>query len=479
MSETPRPRFSLRDILGQVRRRFSRHPVDTSTDRPDPEKVAAERAQDQLNIIRRAFEGVGEVALAGDGPNRAKDDSEARYLFHPGVALVRDNTDDRRYFDEFTEFFTRRDDLFGERAPRRKEDRRLPDGLVLVELPSRNDDGDDVLQTLAEFDQDRRDRGLDNAVIAQPDHILYVTAKGEYCPATEPEECRPNSPLPAPNPDTSIGRGVRVSVVDTGLWEPATQKMETDWLKGVTPADSKDVEYVDEKDIHAYAGHGTFVAGIIKCLAPGTEIEVEGALPNGGAVSESTIIEQLRQALDDTTDPHLISISAGTHTRDNLGLLGFEILAENHGLTDGTKGLVIAAAGNDSSSDPFYPAAFPWVVSVGALDEKGNVAEYSNYGCWVDVWARGSNLVNAFPKGKYVCKEAPNKGQPRFFEHLAQWSGTSFATPIVTAAIAAQMSATGNVGPGADPQKAFDEVRAAAPQVQDKIASGRKHIGPL
>jgi hypothetical protein len=476
MSETPQPRLSLRDILAQIRRRFPQPPLKPPLDRPRPDAVAADRARDQVEVIRRAFREVGEVAAAGPGgPHVAKDDADALYLYQPGVALVRDDTEERRYFEEFTEFFARRDDLFEGRAPIRREEVRLPDGLVMVQMPSRSDEADAVLKTLEDLDQDRRERNL-GGVVAQPDHVLYVTAEGRYCPATEPEEPRVREPIPPRSTDANIGAKVKVSVVDTGLWVPATESDDTGWLKGVTPADVLDVENVDQNDIHEYAGHGTFVAGIIKCLAPGTAIEVEGALPNGGAVYESTIIEELREALSDTTDPQLISISAGTHTRENLGLLGFEILAESHGLTDGTKGLVIAAAGNDSSSDPFYPAAFPWVISVGALDEEGYVADYSNYGCWVDVWARGSNLVNAFPPGTYVCKETPNKGQVRNFKHLAQWSGTSFSTPIVTAAIAAQMSATGNYD---DPKRAFDEINAAAPKCKDKIASGRKHLGPL
>lgn len=476
MRESPRPNISVRNILEGVRRRFPWPPTKDPIRRPDPADTAADRLRTQVGVIRRAFREVGDVAAAGpEGPHLAKDDADASYLFEPGVALVRDNTEERRYFDEFTDFFSRRDSIFEGRAPIRREDVPLPDGLVMVDMPVRGDEGDSVLTTLAEIDAERREMRLEG-VVAQPNHVLYITGAGFMCPATEPQEPGVREPIPGRGTDASVGAKVKVSVVDTGLWVPATESLETDWLAGVTTADQEDEEFVDENNIHEYAGHGTFVAGIIKCLAPGTEIEVEGALPHGGAVYEHRIVEELREALADATDPQLISISAGTHTRDNLGLLGFEILAENYGLTDGTKGLVIAAAGNDSSSDPFYPAAFPWVISVGALDEEGNVADYSNYGCWVDVWARGSNLVNAFPHGTYTCYEPPNKGQVRNFKHLAQWSGTSFATPIVTAAIAAQMSATGNY---TDPQKAFDEINAAAPKCKDKIASGRKHIGPL
>lgn len=478
MSESPRPGFSFRDLFAQVRRRFPWPPIKPPFDRPDPDPVDvdAERCRAQVAVIRRAFRGLGDVAVAGpEGPRRAKDDADALYLFRPGVALVRDNTEEQRYYDEFVEFFTRRDSVFEGRAPTRRDDVRLPDGLVMVDMPSRSDEADAVLVTLEELDDERRARGIREA-LAQPDHVVYVTAIGRFCPYTEPEEPPVSEPVPGMVNDPSAGEGIRVSVVDTGLWMQATQSPDTDWLAGVTPADQDDVETVSSSAIHEYAGHGTFVAGIIRCLAPRTAIEVEGALPNGGAVFESRLCEELHEALTDRSDPHLISISAGTHTRANLGLLGFEILAENLGLTDGTKGLVVAAAGNDSSDQEFYPAAFPWVVSVGALDEEGFVANYSNFGPWVDVWARGSNLVNAFPEGTYTCHEPPNKGQVRNFKNLAQWSGTSFATPIVTGAIAAQMSTTGNTS---DPKKAFNQLVQAAPTCKDAKAGGGKHLGPL
>jgi hypothetical protein len=429
MTESPRTPFSvsaLRDLVSGIRRRLP-WPGRVQDVKHDPVDVDAERLRVQIEVIRKAF-GERGVRVAGVRGTR-ETDGEVEYLYRPGHVLVREED-----FQRVAEFINSKRDSYKGRLKRVGQP---TEGLALLQLPTRLDGADTVLATLEELD------GEMGEGIATPDHVLCVSPVGRLCPATEPELPRRKVPLPTPTEDDKAGDGVRVAVVDTGLWEPAVTSATTPWMTGVL-ADPTDVETVNAAAIHPYAGHGTFIAGVIRCMAPATRVEVEGVLVNGGAVYESEICEQLEEALREEDHPQLISISAGTHSRRALGLLAFEILAAAHGLDDGEETLVIAAAGNDGSDEPFWPAAFPWVVSVGSVDSDGGVSDYSNVGKWVDVYARGRDLVNAFPIGTYTCYEPDHVGEVRNFKGLAQWSGTSFSTPVVTGLVAAEMSASGD-----------------------------------
>ncbi len=379
-------------------------------DQPDgPRGVTRhDKARAQIEIIVREL---GRDNVGWDtGPS--DDIADFRYLYRRGHVLVRD------------ENVARVIEAVGGGQPVEGLQRT---GVTLVALPG----GREVPSTCDLLDQ-RLEEG-----IATPDHVLYVTGgNAGCCPATEPEEPSSDDPVPARSADRSDGKGVSVSVVDTGWYEPAETHPKTPWLRGVTG----DAELVNPKAIHPYAGHGTFVAGVVRCVAPASEVRVEGFLPRGGAVFESAIFRQLFEAL--ATEPDIISVSAGTRSRNNLHLLSFERLWESYAKPLG-KTVLVAAAGNDSTSKPFWPAALSWAVGVGSLDPDGTVSDFSNYGSWVDVFALGRDAVNAYPSGAYTCTEPPDTGTVRHFDGVARWSGTSFSTPLVSGIIAARMSHTG------------------------------------
>lgn len=383
-----------------------------------PKEVRA-RVHAQVQIIREAF-GDDVAVWSATGH-----DGDAEFFYHPRRLLVR-----TRDVDRVREAFEadRRYDGVGEACGSGL------DGMTVYTPPARRRCDVNALQAIADLE-----RRLPPGVAAL-DHLLHVSGgTGRVCPATEPELPPSMTPFPAVNRDADAGEGVRVSVVDTGWWPKAAAHdwLDDDGIEG-------DVETVDPAAIHAYAGHGTFVTGVLRCMAPATDVEVEGFLTRGGAVFESEIVEELHEAVTDPDGPDLISISAGGRTRNGAPMLSFLVLRDDarHGLKkrNGRPALIVAAAGNDGSDWPMYPAAFDWVLSVGSLDADGTVSDFSNYGDWVDVYARGRDLVNAFPHGTYTCHEPEHLGEVREFEGLAQWSGTSFSTPVVTGTLARYMS---------------------------------------
>jgi hypothetical protein len=285
--------------------------------------------------------------------------------------------------------------------------------------------------------------------IATPNHLLTVTGGGGEmgpCPATEPQEVYDDiEPYPSVCPDNG-GAGVLVYIADTGLLADAASSHS--WLAGVDgdPDPLPSTMVINGETIQpipAYTGHGTFVAGVVRCMAPAAEIYVANAFQVAGSTLETDFVQNLDAALADGVDIFHLSVTAPT--RDDLPLASFEGWM---GLLDQYKGVVcVVAAGNNGNRLPCWPAAFPGMVSVGALAaDWRSLADFSNYGGWVDVYTPGRGLINAYATGTYKCHVAPYEGQYRKFYGMARWSGTSFSTPIMTGLIAARMSRYGESG---------------------------------
>jgi len=117
--------------------------------------------------------------------------------------------------------------------------------------------------------------------------------------------------------------------------------------------------------------------------------------------------------------PGVISISFGGTSRDPQ--LEDAVLGAFH---NGC--LVVAAVGNGGlqGSPPEYPASYPHVLTVGATDQSDTVAALSTLSPALDVAAPGIGMVAAVPFSHDPSGYSSNL------------SGTSFATPLVSAAAA-------------------------------------------
>ncbi|MGH3613816.1 MAG: S8/S53 family peptidase [Pseudonocardia sp.] len=287
--------------------------------------------------------------------------------------------------------------------------------------------------------------GAGELPLASPNHLMHIT---RICPAGEPEVPSGDPQLPwpplRPGGGGGGGAGVLIGVADTGLLQDLDTVDQYPWLNGVTgePDLLPALDGHGEQPIPEYVGHGTFIAGVARSVAPEAEVHVTDHLTLSGGVLETVFRDKLIELLARSPAPGVLSLSAGTYTRGNRPSMVFQRLFEDH--LDGTGVKLVAAAGNDGTSREFWPAAFPWAVGVGALGpDEQHRAWFSNFGSWVNVYALGEGMVNAYATGVYTYQEPPKRPAKQAFTGMARWDGTSYATPLVAGLITARMSREG------------------------------------
>ena len=223
----------------------------------------------------------------------------------------------------------------------------------------------------------------------------------------------------------TYGNEVNVAVIDTGC----NQHEDLNVVGGYNFV-SNNNDYSDN------LGHGTHVAGIISAqhndigiagIAPKVNIYALKCLGAEGDAGVLGMIDAIYAAVDDY-NCKVINMS--------IGVLGnFEELhnAVKHAVNNGV--IVVAAAGNDGDKEaectrPWYPAAYDEAICVGSVDINKSRSYYSQKNDTVTVVAPGEAYPSTVGTAQYAYK-----------------SGTSMATPMVSAAAAILFSADGDMTP--------------------------------
>ncbi|MFC5291136.1 type VII secretion-associated serine protease mycosin [Actinokineospora guangxiensis] len=261
------------------------------------------------------------------------------------------------------------------------------------------------------------------------------TTSQENPPTTtqEPEPCLPAPPKVEPSvpwgqrqlaPERvwplTDGTGITVAVVDTGV-DASIPQLRGAVLPGV------DTTQAGPANTDCF-GHGTFVAGIIGAravsgtgyvgVAPGVRIlPIRCATTDdpsvAGALTPEGMAAGIRAAVDGGA--RVINVSAST-TERNAALADAVAYAEKKDV------VVVASAANsaEQGESVTYPAAYPSVIAVGAVDEAGKHAQFSQTGQFVSLVAPGVDVVGLGPGGG------------------GHWtgSGTSYSAPFVTGVVA-------------------------------------------
>ena len=206
-------------------------------------------------------------------------------------------------------------------------------------------------------------------------------------------------------------------------------------------------------------GHGTHVAGTIAALS-NNGVQVAGVgwqtkimpikaltrmvrISDGrvsGVGSSADVAAAIRWAADNGA--HVINMSLGADASTSV-----ESSAVAYAIGKGV--VVVAAMGNDGTANPSYPAAYPGVVAVGAVDSADKKASFSQTGSHISLVAPGVGILSTYLAGGTTTM-----------------SGTSMATPHV-AGVAALIKA---VKPSATGAEIADILRDTARPLRDAAA---------
>lgn len=270
---------------------------------------------------------------------------------------------------------------------------------------------------------------------------------------------------------TTGAAGITVAVIDTGidldhpelaaLLVPGTDMVDLGPNPTPPPGFRFEGDFAGrDNNPQDEVGHGTHVAGTIACSSNnGTGVagvtwgcrlmpvrvlarivNINNANDVRGTGSSADVAAGIRWAADNGARVLNLSLGSPGETQVERDAVAYAI----------SRGcVVVAAMGNDGSANPSFPAAFPDVVAVGAINQSDQRAAFSQTGPHIDVAAPGVSVLSTV-----------------WDNGFATFSGTSMATPHVAGVAALVLSCNGNL---TGPQVA-DILRQTARPLRDNPA---------
>jgi subtilisin family serine protease len=252
------------------------------------------------------------------------------------------------------------------------------------------------------------------------------------------------------------GAGVIVAVLDTGVQLDHPRLVKRIVPGGIDlvdgdddPSDTPDgVDSDKDGTADEAVGHGTFVAGMVLSVAPKASILPIRVLDSDGFGTAFALARGIEVARD--AHAKVINMSLGMGIKSGV----VDQLIERFKDEDI---VFVASAGNDDADSPQqFPARDSYVIGAAATDSGDVKTGFSNFGSWVDVSAPGEGLISYFPTSA-----------------LAQWSGTSFSSGLVSGAAALLFS----VRSGARFNDVVNAIERSAVNIDDQNPDFRGQLG--
>jgi serine protease AprX len=294
-----------------------------------------------------------------------------------------------------------------------------------------------------------------------------------YFQATQVSRVSPDRDLQASNGGFPVtGKNVTVAVLDTGV-NALHNDLAGKVVQNVKLLDAQSlplgftypspIENLPNTDL--ISGHGTFVSGVIAASGAASGGKYNGVAPgarilglSAGELNLTYVLSGFDYLLQKGADYNVRVVNCSFSTEAIFDYNDPVNIATKM-LTDGGVNVVFSAGNTGSGNDTLNPyAVAPWVISVGATDDKGVLAGFSSRGVFGDplfspsLVAPGVNVVSLRALGTQTgtLGLAGADTQRLSLTELPFYttaSGTSFSAPQVAGAIALMLEANPNLSP--------------------------------